>query len=150
MSADLETLARRAVACPRWRWMAGMAAVREDAHTLTDHPTGFSFQASEIRATTATFEVCEPEHRFVEVSLLLNGKTRSYGSMFTMHLLPDLSDPATVGCLAALVRTATGKPHLFAQFTLQESWSICDLHDHRSHFVGSEAEAWIEVLEEVP
>jgi hypothetical protein len=63
---------------------------------------------------------------------------------------PDFSDPATVGCLAALVRTATGKPHLFAQFTLQESWSICDLHDHRSHFVGSEAEAWIEVLEETP
>ena len=61
---------------------------------------------------------------------------------------PDLSDPATLGCLAALVRQATGKPHLFAQFTLQESWSICDLHDHRSAFVRSEAEAWVEVLEE--
>lgn len=68
----------------------------------------------------------------------------------TSECWPDLSDPATLGCLAALVREATGKPWLFAQFTLQDTWSICDLHDHRSHFVGSEAEAWIEVLEEVP
>jgi hypothetical protein len=62
---------------------------------------------------------------------------------------PDLSDPATVGCLAALVRQVSGKPHLFAQFTLDDHWSICDLHDHRSAFVRSEAEAWVEVLEEV-
>ena len=150
MSTDLETLARRAVACPHWRWMPGMAVIPQEADTLIDKDSRMAFHATEIRVTAAAFEICEPEHRFVEVSLLLNGKSRSYGSMFTKHLLPDLSDPATAGCLPALVRTATGKPHLFSQFTLQESWSICDLHDHRSHFVGSEAQAWIEVLEEVP
>ena len=85
-----------------------MAAMRQDDDTLVDEQSELSFEASEIRVTTTAFEVCEPEHRFVDVSLLLNEKTRSYGSIFTRYLIPDFTDPATVGCLLALVRESWG------------------------------------------
>lgn len=116
MTADLETLARRAVACRHWRWMPGMQLIHP---AETDGMTGYALR------------------------LAVDGYQARLGEY------PDLSDPATVGCLAALVRQVSGKPHLFAQFTLDDHWSICDLHDHRSAFVRYEAEAWVEVLEEV-
>jgi hypothetical protein len=116
MTAELETLARRAVACRHWRWMPGMQLIHP---AQTDGATGYA------------------------VRLTVDGYQARLGEY------PDLGDPATVGCLAVLVRQASGKPHLFAQFTLDDHWSICDLHDHRSAFVRSEAEAWVEVLEEV-
>jgi hypothetical protein len=108
MNTDLDKLALRAVACKHWRWMPGMAVMRKEADTLFDADSGMSFAISEIRVTGAAFEVCEPQDRFVDVSTLLNDKTRSVGHMFTKDLLPDLSDPATLGCLLALVREAWG------------------------------------------
>ena len=112
MTTELEALGRRAVACPRWRWMAGMAVMRKDDDTLFDKDSGMSFAISEIRVTAAAFEVCEPKDRFVDVSTLLNDKTRSVGSMFTKHLVPDLTDAATLGCLLTLVREAWNDPTL--------------------------------------
>ena len=69
MTPELEALARRAVACPRWRWMPGMA-----------------------------FFWCGDLHRVADRE---PGTLRTDGS-----LLPDLTDPATLGCLVALVREA--------------------------------------------
>ena len=119
MSSDLETLARRAVACRHWRWVPGMLIQYRGPKTDL-YPQGLALEA----------------------------RVRRINWISDDGDLPDLSDPATLGCLAALVREATGKPWLFAQFTLDDHWSICDLHDHRSAFVRSEAEAWVEVLEE--
>jgi hypothetical protein len=112
MTPDLDKLAHRAVACKHWRWMQGMAVMRKEADTLFDADSGMSFAISEIRVTAAAFEVCEPQDRFVDVSTLLNDKTRSVGQMFLKDLLPDLSDPATLGCLLALVREAWNDPTL--------------------------------------
>jgi len=67
---NLEELARRAVACKRWRWMPGMRyQVGGTVGRLTDSQ-------------------CKGK-------LPLVAETR-----------PDLSDPATLGCLLALVREA--------------------------------------------
>ena len=76
MSNDLETLARRTVACPKWRWMPGMLYhTQEQSNRLTDdHFVG--------------------------------------GLKLTPICLPDLTDPATLGCLLALVREAWNDPTL--------------------------------------
>lgn len=66
---------------------------------------------------------------------------------------PDLTDPATVGCLLALVREAWGCPHLSVVGTPGD-WridaeggpvGIRDLHSYRS-----EAEALVLALEAAP
>jgi hypothetical protein len=72
---NLEELARRAVACKRWRWMPGMLAIMTEPH--------------------------EGETTFRVVDYIGNRET---GAPITMY--PDLSDPATLGCLLALVRKA--------------------------------------------
>ena len=72
-------LARRVVACLRWRWMDGMRALDGD------RKCGF---------------------RLTENSGLPGHPDPVVDDSWT----PDLSDPATLGCLLALVREAWG-PH---------------------------------------
>ena len=81
MTPKLEALARRAVACPRWRWMRGMLTV--DAVRLCS-----SGEAPDL------------------IGFPDGPKTRGFIG------LPDLTDPATLGCLLALVREAWGEPLL--------------------------------------
>lgn len=87
MSAPDWNLARRAVACPRWRWMPGMLL---DAHErlVGIDPEGIPY-----------------------------GHSHTAGHRVWLHerSLPNLSDPATMGCLLALVREAFGDPTLFAE-----------------------------------
>jgi hypothetical protein len=71
---DLD-LARRAVACPKWKWLPGMLAVTSNG------VVGFRVADSAVVPPTC-----------------LVG-------------LPDFTDPATLGCLLALVRDAWGDPH---------------------------------------
>jgi hypothetical protein len=82
MSAEplekLEELARRAVACKRWRWMPGM---------LSDKG---------LRVTR-----CDRDGYVVGYY-----EDLSYIAECVAGTLPDLSDPATLGCLLALVREA--------------------------------------------
>jgi hypothetical protein len=79
MTPDLVDLALRAVACKGWRWMPGM---------LTDDGTTVCSQSD-------------------DGYLLIAGSEGSCVSWWPIggHL-PDLTDPATVGCLLALVREA--------------------------------------------
>lgn len=69
-------LARRAVACPGWRWMRGMTDDRGDT-------------------------VIDNEHGDVTVCSAMHGRVAQ-----ASRALPDLDDAATLGCLLALVREA--------------------------------------------
>ena len=82
MTDEMLALARRAVACKGWRWMPGM---------LTD----------EGRRVMRVW----PDDLGIKWSHLLDNRV-----VRDADALPDLTDPATLGCLLALVREAWGDP----------------------------------------
>ena len=92
--ADLD-LARRAVACKGFRWLPGMRAVGQyPGYPVRVHAFGES-----VRDTD---DMEEPEPWGWQ-------QPAPYGDhIYPGPYLPDLSDPATVGCLLALVREAWG------------------------------------------
>ena len=70
MNKEIEALAFRAIACPRWRWLPGMLAL--------SYPRSIWIR-------------------------IVNPPTDD-----TSECFPDLSDPATLGALLALVREGFG------------------------------------------
>jgi hypothetical protein len=92
---EFEELGRRAVACKMWRWMPGMMTCG-----------GWRVIAiSEGRSVCAKYDfvVISPEH----------------------DAIPDLTDPATVGCLLALVREAHGDPEIVvSKYEYSDGWTI--------------------------
>ena len=85
---DYTDLARRAVACKHWRWTRGMVAVTASgAHFLRG---------------TDTWE-------WDDHGALPGGPPQSeIAALLAGELLPDINDPATIGCLLTLVQEAWG------------------------------------------
>jgi len=86
--SNMEELARRAVACDGWRWMRGMLC-------LTDED-GYAARILHVGLTARQSETADS---YDGGGIITRGCIRE-GS------LPDLTDPATIGCLLALVREA--------------------------------------------
>ena len=110
MTPELQTLARRAVACKGWRWMPGMLAsdtgLRYDEFILGDDWEGES---------------------------------------------PDLTDPATLGCLLALVLEAWGRPTAYLHYYGGNWFFDPQQSEPTDHFSGrTEAEALVAALEAAP
>lgn len=74
------TLEQRAVACARWRWVEGMLAVKHGLRSRV---------SAEYRG-----------HLHQPAGI----------TAWRSDSVPDLADPATLGCLLALVREAWGDP----------------------------------------
>jgi hypothetical protein len=109
--AELEALARRAVACKRWRWMPGML---------------YKQRRCGVRPEAATAPIIQGGG------------------------LPDLTDPATLGCLLALVREAWGGPTLglWCDF-VKTIWIVGD-YEGELATAPTEAEALVAALEVAP
>ena len=77
----------------------------------------------------------------------------------SVRYIPDLTDPATLGCLLALVRESWGRPMLvayYAPLSMGEGWYVayrfCGDRDYPVNEApsGSEAAALIVALEKAP
>jgi hypothetical protein len=119
-------LARRAVACKGWRWMPGMRLTSGEVVTSVEYG--------------ATGQL---------LGLHLHG--RWVAGRKASGYLPDLDDPATVGCLLALVREAWGDPTLHVWYSRQLGLWIVSVNGQE---IGvqedTEAEVLVAALEAAP
>lgn len=125
MNEEMMALGRRAVACKGWRWMDGMKA--------NNDPEYGSVVSSCWSSSTS---IRMPDWRMDDV---MSGRW-----------LPDLADPATLGCLLALVREAFDSPGMCAcMMQGPGEWMI--LLDTSNHVIArTEAEALVAALEAAP
>jgi len=95
------TLAERAVACKHWRWMPGMrVATAAVPYALPWSPGSPVAAVGPFVATSACNGLPWGQHSRID------GRGGGWGEV--KNALPDLTDPATLGCLLTLVREAWG------------------------------------------
>ena len=140
-----EEVAKRAVACPKWKWMAGMLLLGQDqTYRLTYVWHG-------------DIEEEDEEDEFHGLApILQSGGHQNHPAWGwpapESGWLPDLEDPATLGCLLAMVRDVWGDENAFVD--RRGGWACCvsskgPLHGHDLEFCGeTEAEALVTALEE--
>ena len=132
MTDDMINLGKRAVACKGWRWMPGMRTA--DAMRVIHDPDRWPDRPCAIR-----------EGGWVDTAPPRPLKDD----------LPDLSDPATVGCLLALVQEAWG-PDLrifrdgvwFVEFAPSKVPE--DMYAHRTFTAHTLVDALVAALEGAP
>jgi len=122
---EQQELARRAVACKAWRWLPG---VLTQFGRIYERPNG---------------------------EVVLSGRAWRMGDIPTVSdLLPDLTDPATLGCLLALVREAWGDEgaHAVPVVSTNDRWAVdvdavCPIAGHQH---PTETHALVRALEAAP
>lgn len=161
MTNEQIALARRAVACPKWRWMPGMATIHDPEYGVTGVPTTWVLPVSD----GGLIDVGQHYQRRGPFASAL-GQCVPGGGLGTR--LPDLTDPATLGCLLALVRKAYGDSALYVRLsdTTRKSdgvraWEVLGWLDPsrspdgrggswRGWGYAAEAEALVAALESAP
>ena len=124
MTAERKKLAKRFVKCERWRWMPGMKALY----------TGDQCHRVTMADAYGVPAIIRPPH--------------------ARWAWPDLTDPATLGCILALVRRAYDQSDVYVTPYRKpfgpEQWICWRLKNDTSSAVGrgsSEAEALLLALE---
>ncbi len=136
MSGDLEALARRAVACPAWRWMERMVAL----------PGAGGLHPGLGRVVVDDVAGGVPQRWHHERALHFS-VWRCWAVDFPAAL-PDLADPATLGCLLALVREAWGDSGA-TTYNEKGRWG-CSMGDGCTGLFPTEAAALVAALEAAP
>jgi hypothetical protein len=130
MESDKIELAEILMGCVRWRWVLGMTTSNGGRILAVDEDGSclIAFGAEEFPFW------CTPE---------------------TMSkMTPCLTDPATLGCLLALVREAWGNPHIWVESSTGEAfigWAAPEYQPAPPDIVrATEAEALVAALEAAP
>ena len=148
----MSDLARRAVAFPRWRWMPGMLTHSTHAGGFPCCPAGTPIRVD----TLSALEDCVVERMFGPITPEPSHHHPDFERLCAPHdadmeaawarVLPDLTDPATLGCLLALVREAwkdpgaTCAPVVSGQIHL-EDWEIVWYAPHLDREIRGATEA---------
>ncbi len=135
MPSETEALGRRAMACPKWRWLPGMVAqgTHRESNCLS----------------------------WVRVEAFHNSKTCGAQAEQLQNPYPNLYDYATIGCLLRLVREAWDDEWLACLGSYKREdgvWTVYGGKPHGRRFLvrvageayPSEAEALIAALEAAP
>jgi hypothetical protein len=138
MTDEMIALGRRAVACKGWKWKAGMRARGcGDSGVVTT-----VWSDPDTHQTTDIFVSYDEECRSCE-----------HAAPDYDQCLPDLSDPATVGCLLALVREAWGTAIIVSYLYDEGLWETMWEGATAAGWCGrgdTEAEALVAALESAP
>lgn len=143
----MNDLAKRAAMCKHWRWMPGMRAMKdlEVAEGRVCAIVGGCIElALDDREPDSEDDSPYGWHDQAHSSI---GGIQIGGELRWNHL-PDLTDPATLGCLLALVREAWGKPKLHVQpeGSSYRVWAYVP----GAYLFDTEAEALVAALEAAP
>ena len=139
MTDEQTALSRRAVACKGWKRLPGMRAVGQ----YPDYPVRVHAFGENLRDTD---DMEEPEPWGWQ-------QAAPYGDhVYPGPYLPDLQDPATLGCLLALVREAWGDPTYLPTCldAHDEAWVIESPAQKRQTRYGSYASVLVAALERAP
>jgi hypothetical protein len=148
MNEKQTELARQLVASKHWRWMPGMLVTSDPSQV--PRPYGSTIAQTDLFARVVSvcvgrwFGVHEYSVDFPDAEFDPCDNTDLPGT------IPDLDDPATIGCLLALVREAWGDQRAHVQpsehseqFRVHHLWSGREYHD-------TEGEALAAALLEAP
>ena len=163
MTPEMVALGRRAVACKGWRWMGGMrrvwpflvrmpilqGSVWSCLAGAEDRARGYTERMPSERVEDDPLS-CEPSEKWDDAT-----------DQWVADM-PDLTDPATLGCLLALVREAWNAPRAMVRLSANRksfhvydvdrdpmggNWAAFLCGDHR---IQTEAEALVAALEDAP
>lgn len=130
MTGTMIRLGMRAVECKSWKWLPGMLyQYREESDEVTIPTKHYWCDPTRVRDHNPDTPAC-------------------CGGLS----IPDLQDPATLGCLLTLVREAWGQDDMGA-FRCRERWCIEFTPQEGQHyaFYGcTEAKALVIALESAP
>ena len=143
MTDEQIALARRAVACQGWRWMAGMAIGEMGLGSTSGLFICENGRVLDVRDDDGMQMVSASEYPYDDDGI------PEYRWADATHV-PDLTDPATLGCLLALVREALHSPRAHVLYVAGlHRWECAD--NRVVLGVGaSEAEALVAALEDAP